>query len=165
MEKSIFRRGLNRVLHLIARFSPGGNRLRPFLHKLRGVKIYGKIYIGDDVYLENEHPECIEIHDGAQIALRSNLIAHFRGTGRIIIEKNVWIGMACNIAATPGQVLRIGQGAVVGMNSTVNRDVPAGFFVAGSPAKPLFRVTVPMRVDTDFSEFRNGLKPLDPPTT
>jgi acetyltransferase-like isoleucine patch superfamily enzyme len=161
VEKTILRRGVNRILHLIARFAPGGNKLRPYIHKLRGVRISGKVYIGDDVYLENEHPECIEIHDGAQIALRANLIAHFRGTGKIIIEKNVWIGMACNIAATPGQILRIGEGSVIGMNSTVNRDIPPHVFAAGSPAKPIFRVTVPMKVDTDFKDFKNGLKPIE----
>ena len=82
-------------MHLIARFGPGATTLRPFLHKLRGVKIYGTVFIGDDVYLENAHPYCIEIHDEAQIALRTNLIAHFRGSGKIIIGKKVWIGMSC----------------------------------------------------------------------
>lgn len=161
MKKTLLRRSMNRILHLIARFSPGGNRFRPYLHRLRGVKIYGRVYIGDDVYMENEHPECIEIHDGAQIALRSNIVAHFRGTGKIIIEKNAWIGMSCNIAAVPGQVLTIGEGSVVGMNSTVTRDIPPHVFAAGSPAKPLYRVTVPMKVDTDFQVFRKGLKPLE----
>ena len=68
----------------MARFLPGATTLRPFLHKLRGVKIYGKVFIGDDVYIENEHPECVEIHEGVQIVLRTNIIAHFRGTGKII---------------------------------------------------------------------------------
>ena len=71
MEEKLFGGGINRILHLMARFGPGATTLRPFLHKLRGVKIHGKIYIGDDVYLENAHPDCIEIHDGAQIALRT----------------------------------------------------------------------------------------------
>lgn len=115
MEERILRGSLNRILHLMARFGPGATTLRPFLHKLRGVKIYGKVFIGDDVYLENAHPECIEIHDGAQIVLRTNIIAHFRGAGKIIIGKNVWIGMCCNIAASPGQILNIGEGAAVGM--------------------------------------------------
>ena len=121
MEEDILRGSLNRILHLMARFGPGSTTLRPLLHKLRGVKIHGKVFIGDDVYLENAHPECIEIHDGDQIVLRSNLIAHFRGTGKIIIGKNVWIGMCCNIASTPGQTLIIGEGAVVGMNLTETR--------------------------------------------
>ena len=68
--KSIIRGSANRILHLIARFGPGATTFRPYLHKLRGVKIYGNVFIGDDVYLENEYPEAVEIHDGAGIALR-----------------------------------------------------------------------------------------------
>jgi acetyltransferase-like isoleucine patch superfamily enzyme len=128
---------------------------------LRGVKIYGKVFIGDDVYLENDHPECIEIHDGAQIVLRSNLIAHFRGTGRIVIGKNVWIGMGCNIAASASQVLTIGEGAVIAMNSSVTRDIPSYTFAAGSPAVPRYRVTIPLTMKTDFQVFKDGLRPLE----
>ena len=47
----------------MARFLPGSTSLRPFLHKLRGVRIQGDVFIGDDVYIENEYPECIEIHN------------------------------------------------------------------------------------------------------
>jgi acetyltransferase-like isoleucine patch superfamily enzyme len=160
MKKKIIRGSFNRILHLLARFGPGATNLRPFLHKLRGVKIHGKVFIGDDVYLENAHPDCIEIHDGAQIVLRSNLIAHFRGSGKIIIGKNVWIGMSCNIATTPGQTLTIGEGAVVGMNSTVTKNVPPFTFVIGSPAKPMFKVTVPMTLKTSYEDWKNGLVPL-----
>lgn len=160
MEESILRGSLNRILHLMARFGPGATTLRPFLHKLRGVKIYGKVFIGDDVYLENAHPECIEIHDGAQIVLRTNIIAHFRGAGKIIIGKNVWIGMCCNIAASPGQILNIGEGAAIGMGSTVTRDVPPFTFVVGSPAKPKYKVTVPMTLETSFEDWKNGLIPI-----
>ena len=160
MEESVLRGSFNRILHLIARFGPGATTLRPFLHKLRGVKIYGKVFIGDDVYLENAHPDCIEIHDGAQIVLRTNIIAHFRGAGKIIIGKNVWIGMSCNIAATPGQILNIGEGAVVGMGSTVTRDVPPFTFVIGSPAKPKCKVTVPMTLKTSFEDWKKGLIPI-----
>ena len=160
MKERILRGSINRILHLLARFGPGATTLRPFLHKLRGVKIHGKVFIGDDVYLENAHPDCIEIHDGAQIVLRTNIIAHFRGAGKIIIGKNVWIGMCCNIAASPGQILNIGEGAVVGMGSTVTRDVPPFTFVVGSPAKPKDKVTVPMTLETSFEDWRKGLIPI-----
>lgn len=160
MEEKILRGSFNRILHLMARFGPGAATIRPFLHKLRGVKIHGKVFIGDDVYLENAHPECIEIYDGAQIALRTNIIAHFRGAGKIIIGKNVWIGMSCNIAAHTGQILNIGEGAVVGMGSTVTRDVPPFTFVVGSPAKPKCKVTVPMTLETSFEDWKNGLIPI-----
>ena len=160
MKKSLLRRTTNRILHLCARFLPGATTLRPFLHKLRGVKIYGKVFIGDDVYIENEHPECVEIHEGAQIVLRTNIIAHFRGTGRVIIGRNAWIGMACNIAASPGQVLRIGEGAAIGTNSTVTNDIAPYTFAVGSPAKAKRRITFPMTLETDFEEWKKGLKPL-----
>jgi len=51
MKERILRGSINRILHLLARFGPGATTLRPFLHKLRGVKIHGKVFIGDDVYL------------------------------------------------------------------------------------------------------------------
>ena len=163
MDENIFRGSINRMLHLMARFSPGATTIRPFLHRLRGVKIYENVFIGDDVYLENAHPEYIEIHSGVQIALKSTLIAHLKGPpGKIIIEKNVWIGMCCQIAASPGQVLTIGEGSAVGMSSTVTRDVPPFTFVVGSPAIPKFKVTVPMTLNTgtSFEDWKNGLKPL-----
>lgn len=156
-QKSIFRRGFNRVFHLLARFLPGGLTLRPFLHRLRGVKIYGSVYIGDDVYIENEHPECIEIHDEAQIALRTILMAHFRGTGKIVVGKKVWIGPGCIIAATPNQILTIGEGAVLAAGAVVTKDIPPYTFVGGVPAKPIAKVTVPMTIFTNYFDFKKGL--------
>src|SRR5271170_6343938 len=87
MEKSFVRRCSNRILHLMARFLPGSLSLRPFLHRLRGVTVGDGVFIGDDVYLDNEYPECIEIHENALISMRTLLIAHTRGPGRIILEK------------------------------------------------------------------------------
>lgn len=156
-QKSIFRRGFNRVFHLLARFLPGGLTLRPFLHRLRGVKIYGSVYIGDDVYIENEHPECIEIHDEAQIALRTILMAHFRGTGKIVVGKKVWIGPGCIIAATPNQILTIGEGAVLAAGAVVTKDIPPYTFVGDVPAKPIAKVTVPMTIFTNYFDFKKGL--------
>ena len=121
----------NRILHLLARFGPGATTMRPFLHKLRGVKIHGKVFIGDDVYLENEYPECIEINDGSTIGLRSNLIAHFRGPGKIIIGKNVSIRMGCNIAASPGQILTIGDGSTSWNGFNCNKRCPAFYLCCG----------------------------------
>lgn len=161
MEKSLIRRMSDRILHLAARFLPGSENLRPFLHRLRGVKIYGHIFIGDDVYLENEHPECVEIHDEAQIVLRTIIMAHFRGTGKIIIGKKVWIGANCTIAASAGQTLVIGEGSVVGAGSVVTKDVPPFTFVGGVPAKPIAKVTVPMTLTTSYEDFKKGLKPID----
>ena len=160
MHKSLFRRAMNRLLHLLVQFAPGATSFRPFLHKLRGVKIHGLVFIGDQVYLENEYPEMIELHDGVQIALRSIVMCHVRGTGKVIIESKVWIGANCVISAPVGRTLTIGEGSVVASSSVVTRDIPKFHFLGGSPAKPIARVTVPMTMTTPYDDFKNGLKPL-----
>jgi acetyltransferase-like isoleucine patch superfamily enzyme len=128
---------------------------------LRGVKIEGTVFIGEEVYLENEYPELIELHDGAQLALRSTVICHFRDTGRVIIGKNVWIGPGCIIAASPGKTLTIGEAALVAAGSVVLRDIPPFTFVGGAPARPIARITVPMTVTTPYDDFKEGLIPLN----
>ena len=160
MKKSLPRRAINRILHLMAQFAPGCTSVRPFLHKLRGVKIYGTVFIGDQVYLENEYPEMVEIHDGAQIVLRSIIMCHFRGTGRVIIESNAWIGPNCVITVSPGRTLTIGEGSAIAASSVVTRDVPKFMFVGGSPAKPISRINVPMTLHTSYEDFKKGLVPL-----
>jgi acetyltransferase-like isoleucine patch superfamily enzyme len=160
MEKSTLRRVLNRILGTVARFAPGATTLRPFLHKLRGVRITGRVFIGDDVYVENEYPDCIELREGAQICLRSILIAHTRGSGRIVIGKDAFVGANCVVTASPGTTLTIGDGAVVATSSVVAADVPAHTLLGNEKAKPLARVTVPFTMETAYDRFVAGLRPL-----
>jgi acetyltransferase-like isoleucine patch superfamily enzyme len=157
---NIVRGIFNRILHIIVRFSPGATTIRPFLHKLRGVKIYGKVYIGEDVYIENEHPECVELHHGSGIALRSTIIAHTRGVGKVIIGKNANIFAGCMVIASANQILSIGEGAVLAAGSVVTSDVQPYTFVGGVPAKPIAHVTVPLTwtpVLTSIEDFKKGL--------
>lgn len=160
MKSRLLRRMLNRVLHLMARSLPGSTSLRPFLHGLRGIKIHGNIFIGDDVYLENEYPECVEIHDGAIIGLRCTIIAHTRGQGRIIIEKNVVIGAGCTIVCSSGQSLTIGEGSVISTGSVVQNGIPPYTLCAGPRIKAVATVTVPFTLETSYQDFVRGLKPL-----
>jgi acetyltransferase-like isoleucine patch superfamily enzyme len=160
MKKSAVRRVLNRALGMLARFAPGATSLRPFLHKLRGVQITGRVFIGDDVYVENEYPECIELHDGAQICLRSILIAHTRGSGRIVVGKDVFVGANCVLTASPGATLTVGEGSVIATSSVITSDVPAHTLFGNEKAKPLARVTVPLTMETPYDRFLAGLRPL-----
>lgn len=139
---------------------PGSMTLRPFLHRLRGIKIGPGVFIGDEVYLENEFPECIEIHAGAQIGIRSIILAHIRGSGRVIIEKNVWIGPQCVIAVSPDRVLRIGEGAVIGPASVITSDIPAKSFVAPDRPRHIADAAVPLAKAETYSSFLHGLRPL-----
>ena len=97
MSKSLARRMANRLLHSVARFGPGSTSLRTTLHRARGVLVGKSVFIGEDVYIDNEYPECVEIHDGAQISLRAIIIAHTRGPGRVIIEKDAFVGPNCTL--------------------------------------------------------------------
>jgi heptaprenylglycerol acetyltransferase len=154
------RRVFNRILGMLARFAPGATSLRSFLHRLRGVRITGRVFIGDDVYVENEYPECIELHDGAQICLRSILIAHTHGSGRIIIGKDAFIGANCVLTASPGETLTVGDGAVIVTSSVIASDVPALTLFGNEKAKPLATVTVPLAMGTSYENFLFGIRPL-----
>lgn len=160
MKKSTARRVLNRILGTLARFAPGATSLRPFLHKLRGVRITGRVFIGDDVYMENEYPECIELNDGAQINLRSILIAHTHGSGRIVIGKDAFVGANCVLTASPGATLTVGEGSVVATSSVISSDVPAHTLVGNEKAKLLAKATVAFTMDTPYDRFLAGLRPL-----
>jgi acetyltransferase-like isoleucine patch superfamily enzyme len=160
MNKSIWQRVLNRVLHWVARQAPGSTSLRPFLHRLRGVTIQKGVFIGDEVYLENEYPECVEIHENVSISMRVILIAHTRTPGKIIIEKDSFVGPNAVICSQDGSVIRIGQGAVVAAGSVVTTSVAPKIMVAPPPTRPVARVLVPLTKEATFKEFLAGIAPL-----
>lgn len=162
-KKNWVRRIFNRLLHSAARSLPGATSLRPFLHRMRGVRIEGKVFIGEDVYIENEYPEFVEIHDQAQVGLRTVIIAHTRGPGKVVIEKEAYIGANTVIAGAPHKTLRIGEGAVVGASSVVTSDVPARTFVRPDPPRAFARVRRPLATAKSYDEFLLGLTPIKIP--
>jgi serine acetyltransferase len=154
----------NWYLHLLARSLPGSINLkpslRPFLHRLRGVKIYGCVFIGDDVYIDEDYPGAVEIHDGAVIAARCTIIGHTKGPGRIVIQKQAAIGAGCVIVCASGQTLTIGEGAVISAGSTVSHDIPP-HTLCGAPRIQAFgTVSVPFTMETSYEDFRRGVRPL-----
>ena len=154
------RASLNRVLHLLARFAPGGYSLRPFLHRLRGATIGKGVWIGDDVYLDGHHPEAVEIQDGAAILMRCTIVGHTKGAGRIVIGKGAVIGAGSIIMCASGQTLTIGECAVVAAGSTVSNDVPP-FTLCGPPRTQMYgQITVPYLEAATLDQFRRGLRPL-----
>jgi serine acetyltransferase len=157
------RRILGRVLHALARVCPGATTLRPWLHRLRGVKIGAKVFIGDQVFIDNEYPERIEIEDHAQISIRTILLAHTRGAGRIVIERNVFIGPNSVLTCSGGRVLRIGEGAVVGAGAVITKSVPPHLFVGAPAPQAIARVNVPLPVAQTMEDFRAGLDLIERP--
>jgi len=158
--KGVLRHIANRWLHIFARRMPGSTTLRPLLHRWRGVQVGRNVFIGDEVYVENEFPECVEIQDDVQISIRAILIAHTRGSGKLIIEQGAFIGPNSVLVCGAGRTLRIGRGAVVGAGSVITKSVPAHLFVAPIAPKAMATVGVPLPLANSMEEFLAGLKPL-----
>ena len=130
------------------------------MHRLRGVKVGANVFIGDEVYLENEYPERIEIQDGAQLSIRAIVLAHTRGPGWVVIEKDAYIGPNAVLVTSAGTTLRVGEGAVIGAGVVITKDVPARVFIPPHAANPVARVTVPLAKADNIEDCIRGLAPL-----
>lgn len=160
----------NRALQLAALYSPGGDTLRPMLHRRRGVKIGRRTWVGFDTLIEPSYPKRVEIGDRVAIGIRVLILAHFAHLGRnresasgelddrvsVRIEDDVFIG--------PGAIIMpnvtIGHGAVVASGSVVTRSVAPLTMVQGNPAEPIARCGVPLGLDTPIKDFYRRLTPI-----
>jgi acetyltransferase-like isoleucine patch superfamily enzyme len=145
-----------RMLQFLARFSPGAKTLRIWLHRLRGVRVGKRVWIGYDAIIETSCPYLVEIDDDAVVGIRATIIAHFREYEGVVIGEGAVIG--------PGAIVlpnvRIGKGAVVTAGSVVTRSVPPMTLVQGNPAQPVAKVGVTLGLDTPMQEFSTHLRPL-----
>ena len=161
--ETMFRSLLDRFLHKIAYVAPGGWTVRPWLHRLRGVKIGKRVWISQFVYIDEVHPEAVTIQDNCTIGLRTSIFAHFywgarklaSAGGQVVIEQDTFVGPHCLIL--PG--VRIGRGAVIKAGSVVTRDVPAHAFWGPAPSGALGEATVPLTPDHSYEAFLKGLRP------
>ena len=134
------------------------------LHRWRGVKIGRDVFIGDDVYIDNEYPECIEIQDGVQISIRAVIIAHTRGSGKVILEKECFVGPHVVIASSAARTLRIGQGAVISAGCIVTKNVPPRIVLVPAAARVVGLASVSLPQAETMEQFIAGLSPIRPPS-
>lgn len=154
----------NRLLHKISYVIPGGGTMRPWFHRLRGVKIGKNVWISQFVYIDELHPDFVTIGDNSSIGLRTSIFTHFYwggkkseyNDGKVVIEKDVFIGPHCVILPN----VRIGEGAVIKAGTVVTRDVPPRTFWGHPSAEALGQVTVPLTSEYSYEAFKAGLKPL-----
>lgn len=146
----------NRFLQILARFLPGAQSLRVSLHRARGVIIGENVWIGYDVILETSKPHLISIGDNASLGIRSTIIAHFKESASVTIEKNAFIGPGVTIL--PNVI--IGHGAVVTAGSVVSSSIAPMTLAQGNPAIPIAKCGVPLLLETSLKEFTKNLKPL-----
>jgi serine acetyltransferase len=161
VNKTLLRRIANRLLHALARISPGATSVRPWLHRARGVRVGRGVFIGDEVYIDNEYPECVELHEDVQISIRVIIVAHTRGPGRVIVQKGAFVGPNAVLVCGAGRVLKVGEGAVIGAGSIVTKSVPPHVYLAPPAPRPMARVGVPLPLAENMEEFWGGLTSLE----
>jgi acetyltransferase-like isoleucine patch superfamily enzyme len=154
----------SRLLCMVAFILPGGFSVRPWLHRLRGVKIGGNVWISQFVYIDALHPKAVTIDDNCSIGLRTTIFTHFywgkrrekADEGPVFIDKNVFIGPHCVILPN----VRIGEGSVIKAGTVVSRNVPPHTLFGTPSAEVLGRVTVPLISQYSYEEFKAGLRPV-----
>jgi len=140
----------------------------PEIHGTRRLVLGRNLYFYRAVHLETQEDGEIVIGDDVVISRGVHLVAHhgiYIGAGSMLGEYasvrdadhrfgpgiaprtsghegrsvhigcNVWIGRGASVLAG----VRIGDGAVIGANAAVTRDVPPGAVVGGVPARPLLQ--------------------------
>jgi acetyltransferase-like isoleucine patch superfamily enzyme len=129
----------NWLLITLSKVSPWF-RLKNTLLRLVGMKIGKGVALGYNMQPDVLFPQDIVLGDDVTVGYNTTLLAHgylrdgFE-RGRVVVEQDAVVGAACTVLAG----VTIGRGAVVAAGSLVNRDVPAGEFWGGVPAKRLTR--------------------------
>jgi acetyltransferase-like isoleucine patch superfamily enzyme len=160
----------NRVLQLAALYSPGGDTIRPMLHRRRGVKIGRQTWIGVDTLIEPSYPKRVEIGERVAIGIRVLILAQFAHLGRSRetasgeLDDRISVRIQDDAFIGPGAIIMpnvtIGHGAVVASGSVVTRSVAPLTMVQGNPAEPIARCGVPLGLDTPVKEFYRQLTPI-----
>src|SRR5690554_3891347 len=88
-------------------------RVRPWLWKLTGVNIKGKVSIGYDVYFDVGNAKLITIEDGVWVASRCLLLCHKR------ILDEYYLGDDYNKLPYNKEPIHLKKGSVIGMNTIV----------------------------------------------
>ena len=160
----------NRLFQAIALYAPGGDSLRPWLHRQRGVEIGEGTWIGFDAVIEPGFPRRVVMGKRVVIGIRVTIIAHFeykgidRRTGEPFVPDEVSVKIGDDAFIGPSVLILpdvvIGQGAVVAAGSVVTRSVPPLTMVQGNPAAPVARSSVPLGLYTPLHEYNRQLKPV-----
>jgi acetyltransferase-like isoleucine patch superfamily enzyme len=148
---AIQRRGFK----LLAKYSPASS-LRIWLLRMCNFSIGEQVYIGEDFIVVDDvkdNTRYLTIEDRVAISPRVTFVVHTKPNwsriadfvnsrkGKITVRQDAWIGTGAVILPD----VEIGEGAVVGANSVVTRNVPPYTIVGGVPAREIRKVSIPGR--------------------
>lgn len=117
------------------------NWVRVLLYRLCGIKIGKHVFIGMRCYLDDMCYNYITIEDNVIISYGVYFACHGRNQRHypITIKKNAYVGMRANIISKNAdgseKGVCIGEDAVIGACTLVNRDVPNGATAVGVPCR------------------------------
>lgn len=140
----IFRAVFNRLINMLARALPMFPAMRVFLHRLRGVTIGKRVFVGIDVLIDDADPWGVVIEDDVTVLARAILLAHAyyprhlqkilaeaSGKRGLTLKQGAYVGVGAILL--PG--VTVGEYAIVGAGSVVTEDVPPYSVAVGSPAR------------------------------
>lgn len=118
------------------------SNLRVQCYRYCGYKIGKKTFIGMRCYLDDMCYDMIDIGDNVTISYGVFFACHGRNQGhnKLIIKNGAYIGMNSSIVARSDKGLVIGENAVVGACSLVNKSVADNSVVVGVPAKEISKI-------------------------
>lgn len=111
------------------------NTIRVLLYRMCGYKIGKRVFIGMRCYLDDMCYDLIEIEDDVIVSYGVYFACHGKRQShhRLVIRKGAYIGMRSSILARTD--IEIGENAVVGAMSLVNKSVSANSKVVGVPCR------------------------------
>lgn len=133
---SLPRVALNFLVITLCRYLPFFGLKNFLCRRFLGMKVGRDVSIGLMAMFDVFFPQLISIGDNSIIGYNATILTHeflveeYR-KGTVEIGANVLIGT--NATILPG--VRIGDGAVVGAGSLVNRDIPPNALAVGVPAR------------------------------
>ena len=114
------------------------NGWRIFFYRLCGYNIGKNVFIGMRCYLDDLEPHMFTVEDDCIISYGVFFACHGRNQQHtpITIKKGAYIGMRANVISGKNGVT-IGENAVIGACTLVNKDIPDGATAVGVPCRIL----------------------------
>lgn len=146
---------LNHGLHLFFLAPMNARLVRPKVWRWIGCNVGNDVFIGAQVIPDSSNASLIVLEDKVHIASRCIILCHQRDLSNYYVggdysklpytRKKVHLKKGCligtNSIVMPG--VTVGEGAIIGANSLVNKDIPAWTIAVGQPAKVVKRIDVP----------------------
>jgi len=112
--------------------------LRVSLYRFIGFQIGKNVFIGMKCYMDDVTINNTIIEDNVVISYGCYFACHGidQGHTNIIIQKNAYLGMRCNVVSGKNGIV-IGENSIVAAGSLINKNVQADTKVAGVPIKEI----------------------------